>query len=201
MSQQQPSPQEQLAALKQQMESLQSKMKPVGEMPAPPQPQQSQYPQIAPTQPLGAVQPANPVLPMTPTEKLKILMHAESWKILQGLIQWAIMWEAVQKGEVIPNTEDSKSVMMAPWTFFGASPATLGTLFQYVTPAFMSAYGQYEADEVFKRGNPMPWIIVQTVAPMFALVDRGREAQLQAWNVISELRRSDKLPEEQRKVA
>lgn len=138
--------------------------------------------------------PEQEVVPLTPTEQLKVLMSAESWGLLQGLLRWAVAWEDVRKGAVIEYSEDNKMVMMAPWTFFGASPATLGNLFQFITPVFMSAYGQYESDEVYARANPMPWIVVQTVAPMFALTDRGHQAQMQVWGVIKKLRATDDLP-------
>lgn len=187
------SPAQQLEVLKQQMQKTQFDME---------QAQAKLSQANTPGTPLGAVQPPiEAPKPLTPKEQMKVLMSSESWSILQGLLHWGKMWEAMHAGKPIEANDDNKMVMMAPWTFFGASPATLGNLFQYITPAFMNAYGQYESDEVFRRANPMPWIIVQTVAPMFALIDRGRDAQLQTWEVIKQLRATDDLPLEMKMVA
>lgn len=144
--------------------------------------------------PVGTALAAKPE-PVDPMEKLKALIDPSHWHVLQNLLNWAIMWENTRQGLVTPYNEQTKMVMLAPWRSFDAHPNALKNLTHYCTGAFLSAYGQYEADAIYRKANPMPWIVLQIVAPAFAAVcTQSQEGNRAAWDIIIELRKIDELP-------
>lgn len=139
--------------------------------------------------------PLKPQAPTTPVEKLKVLIDPTHWHLLQNLLNWAIIWENTAQGKVTPFSKETKMVMLAPWRAFDSHPRALQSMGQFCTGAFLSAYNQYEADEIYRQANPMPWIVLQVVAPAFAQVcSNTPEAAQAAWKIIMELRKIDELP-------
>lgn len=135
--------------------------------------------------------------PLTPTQRLKNLMNHDSWMITQSFVQWGEMWQNLEQGALTPYNEDSRMVMMAPFTYFNASPQLVSVLFGRVVPHFLGQYGQYMTDEIFRQTNPMPWLVLQSFAPQFAMQDNGLNAQVEAWEIIRELKNANQLPLEE----
>ena len=132
---------------------------------------------------------------LDPLDRLKALLDPSHWDLLQNLLNWAIMWENTRQGLVTPYNEQTQKVMLGPWNFFNAHPLAAKNLSQYCTGAFMSAYGQYEADAIYRKANPMPWIVLQVIAPAFAACcTNSQEGSKAAWEIIIELRKIDELP-------
>lgn len=143
--------------------------------------------------------PVSPAPPLTPTQKLKNLMHSDSWTVTQSFVQWGQVWENCRVGALTPYNEDSRMVMLAPFTFFNASPPTIGFMFSNVIPIFMDKYGQYVTDEIYANVNPMPWLVLESFAPAFAKQDMGFDAMIEARKLIREMRDSGQLPLEEPK--
>lgn len=134
------------------------------------------------------------VVPLTPQDKLKTLMSAGSWGLLQSFLAWGVIWEQMRAGEPVEYNSDSQNVMLSPFTFFGQSSATFVAVSTQIVPTLMYQIEQYRSDELYAKANPMPWLVLQVCGPLLSQFDFGPAGMRECMKVIAELKDIDTLP-------
>ena len=134
---------------------------------------------------------------MTPQEKLKSIMDGPSWALLQSMLHWAVMWEAIRKGEKVEYNTDMQAVFLAPFSFFGQSAGTWAALAGHIIPTLMYQIETYRSDELYAQANPMPWIVMQYVAPQLVQFCNGPGTLSLGFDLVRQIRGMNELPFEQ----
>jgi hypothetical protein len=132
--------------------------------------------------------------PLTPQEKLKSILNQPSWKLLQSLLHWGVVWEQVREGKAPSYNEDTQTILLAPFTFFGQSAGTWAALSGHIIPTLMYQIEAYRADEVYARANPMPWLVLQYVAPQLVQYDNGPQNMSLGFDLVRQIKDTNELP-------
>lgn len=138
---------------------------------------------------------APPLARVSVNAQLKMLMSEQSYSFLKGMMTWGVVYEELRKGNTVEWSDEVREVMMAPYTFFGQNMEMFKRTASQVVPVLSHGIMQYESDPVYAAANPMPWIVLQTVAPMLAQFDFGPQAMKECMGVVTQLHDKGELPD------